>query len=111
MPSHAGLVAGRWAALTLAEQLGNVGSEVDRAIAAWGTRRPDRFEKALDRALDLFDLTAGDDRWAGHRRREILRAREEFCRLFFEDAPPAEAARTLSSYFLRFAMLARRRSI
>jgi len=110
MTSHAELAAGRWRALTLAEQLAHVGSEVDRAIVAWEAHRPDRFEKALTRALELFDLTARDDRWRGHRRREILRSREEFCRLFFEDDPPTGAARTLSEYFLRFAVLARRRS-
>ena len=110
MTSHAELAAGRWRALTLAEQLAHVGSEVDRAIVAWEAPRPDRFEKALARALELFDLTARDDRWRGHRRREILRSREEFCRLFFEDHAPSGAARTLSAYFLRFAVLARRRS-
>ena len=110
MTAHPGLAAGSWAALPLAEQLAHVGSEVDRAIAAWAARRSDRFERALARALELFDLTARDDRWRGHRRREILRAREEFCRLFFDDDEPADAARTLSGYFLRFAVLARRRS-
>ena len=110
MTSHAELAAGRWRALTLAEQFAHVGSEVDRAIVAWEAHRVDRFEKALARALELFDLTARDDRWRGHRRREILRSREEFCRLFFEDHPPSGAARTLSAYFLRFAVLARRRS-
>jgi hypothetical protein len=108
MTSHTGLAAGRWAALTLAEQLANVGSEVDRAISAWAARRSDRFDRALARALELFDLTARDDRWRGHRRREILRSREEFCRLFFDDDPQPVAARTLSAYFLRFAVLARR---
>jgi hypothetical protein len=110
MTSHAELAAGRWRALTLAEQLAHVGSEVDRAIVAWEGHRRDRFERALARALELFDLTARDDRWRGHRRREILRSREEFCRLFFEDDPPPGAARTLRDYFLRFAVLARRRS-
>ena len=110
MTGHAALAAGRWSTLTLAEQLANVGSEVERTITAWETRRTDRFDKALTRALELFDLTAGDDRWRGYRRREILRSREEFCRLFFDDDPPSGAARTLSAYFLRFAVLARRGS-
>ncbi len=109
MTIHVGLAAGRWAALSLAEQLANVGTEVDRAIAAWEARRTDRFERALARALELFDLTAGDERWRGPRRREILRAREEFCRLFFDDECAPGAARTLTDYFLRFALLARRR--
>jgi S-adenosylmethionine:diacylglycerol 3-amino-3-carboxypropyl transferase len=108
--SHATLAAGRWATLTLAEQLANVGSEVDRAVTAWGARRMDRFERALARALELFDLTAADPRCRGHRRREILRAREESCRLFFDDEVPSDAVRTLQKYFLQFALLARRPS-
>jgi hypothetical protein len=73
-------------------------------LAAWegGAQRASRFERALARALELFDLTARDDRWRGHRRREILRAREEFCRLFFGDQAPSGAARTLNGYFFHF---------
>jgi hypothetical protein len=108
MTGHAALATGGWNTLTLAAQLANVGSEVDRAVAAWTAQRSDRFERALARALELFDLTARDDRWRGHRRREILRAREEFCRLFFDDDVPSRAVRTLQEYFLQFALLARR---
>lgn len=102
MPGHGTLAAGRWRTLAIAEQLANVGSEVERAIRAHEAGRMPRFERALDRALELFDLTAADDRWRGPRRREVLRAREEFCRLFFGD-PPAGSARGLQEYFLRFA--------
>lgn len=109
MTSHVALAAGRWTALTLAEQLANVGSEVDRALAARAAHQSDRFDGALRRALELFDLTVADDRWRGHRRREILRAREEFCRLFFDEQSPAAAGPTLSKYFLQFALLARKR--
>jgi len=34
MTIHVGLAAGRWAALSLPEQLANVGAEVDRAVKA-----------------------------------------------------------------------------
>ena len=54
------------------------GSEVDRAIRAYNAGNRNRFDGALARALELFDLTAADDRWRGARRREILRARSEF---------------------------------
>lgn len=77
---HAG-AAERWPTFTLVEQLAHVGSEVDRAIRAFEAGKQDRFELALARALELFDLTAADARWRGLRCREILRAREEFCRL------------------------------
>lgn len=90
------------------EQLAHVGSEVDRAIRAHASGRRARFEAALARALELFDLTAADDRWRGPRRREILRAREEFCRLFFDDTVSPDSAAGLSRYFLAFAVAARR---
>ena len=104
------LAGGRWRTLTILEQMGNIGSEVERAIRAHDAGRGDRFERALERALELFDLTAADDRWRGPRRREILRAREEFCRLFFESEPPPGAAESLKRYFLAFATAARRLS-
>ena len=96
-----------WARLELVEQLGNVGSEVDRAIRAHEAGRHDRFESALERALELFDLTAGDPRWRGHRCQEIKRAREEFCRLFFDPDVPPDSPPGLRRYFFGFAWAAR----
>jgi hypothetical protein len=104
---HTELAAGRWSTFSLANQLAHVGSEVERAIRAWETGS-DRFDRALDRALELFDLTIRDERWRGHRRREILRTREEFCRLFFDDDYSPDSARGLRNYFFHFAVLARR---
>ena len=96
-----------WPRLELVEQLGNVGTEVERAIRAHRAGRADRFESALARALELFDLTAADPRWRGHRCQEILRAREEVCRLFFDPDVPPDSARGLSRYFFGFAWAAR----
>ena len=104
---HTQAAAGRWAGLTLVEQMANVGSEVERAIRARERGREARFERALDRALELFDLTAADPRWRGPRRREILRAREEFCRLFFADDVLPHLRAGLRKYFLQFAVAAR----
>jgi hypothetical protein len=99
-----------WKRFSIVEQLANVGSEVDRTIRAHQTGNTTRFNNALDRALSLFDLTAADPRWAGHRRREVLRAREDFCRLFFEPDPPAASAEGLRRYFLAFGVAANARS-
>jgi hypothetical protein len=52
--------ARRWPALTLMEQLAHVGSEVERAIRAHSSGKQSRFDLALARALELFDLTATD---------------------------------------------------
>lgn len=106
--SHETLFAGRWHALSLSEQLGNAGSEVERAIRAWRGGNTDRFQSASARALELLDLTAEDNRWRGHRRREILRARAEFCALFWDDEVLPNSAESLSRYFLHFASRARR---
>jgi hypothetical protein len=109
-PVHSGLAAGRWRSLTLVEQLAHVGSEVERTLRARDQGLTDRFDRAADRALELFDLTATDDRWAGARRREILRAREYFCRVCFGDDAEVDAPDYLRRYFLQFATAARARS-
>jgi hypothetical protein len=107
-PGHAAQAL-RWQRFSLVEQLANVGSEVERAIRAHEAGKRERFENAEARALALFDLTAADDRWRGPRRREILRAREEFCRLFHDSSVPADSADGLRRYFLAFAVAARQR--
>lgn len=101
--------ATRWGTYTLMEQLAHVGSEVERAIRSHASGKRERFDSALDRALELFDLTAADRRWSLHRRREILRAREEFCRLFFDETTSPTSADGLRRYFLAFAVAARSR--
>lgn len=105
---HVQAAAGRWAHLSLVEQMAHIGSEVERTVRAHESGREDRFESALTRALELFDLTGADHRWRGPRRREILRAREEFCRLFFDPDVPAGSGAGLRRYFLYFAVAARR---
>jgi len=93
--------------MPLMEQLGNIGSEVDRALRAHALGRRDRFEHAFDRALELFDLTATDPRLVLHQRREVLRAREQFCRVFFDETAEPDLGEYLSKYFLQFARAAR----
>ena len=71
------MAAGRWWELTLAEQLGHVGSEVSRTLL-WRARNAGIAQGAMERALELIDLTLDDPR---HRRsvcrlREIARTRE-----------------------------------
>ncbi len=83
---------------------------MERAIKAHDAGRVERRDAAVNRGLELFDLTAADDRWRGVRRREILRAREEFCALFWSDTEQPGAGVSLSRYFLHFAVAARRAS-
>ena len=106
-PLHPRLAAGRWFELTLMEQLGNIGSEVGRASRAKSLGNGERFAGALDRALELFDLTLADKRWQG-RLKEIARAREGVCDFLVGDNEFGSTAESLDRYFLPFAMAARR---
>ncbi len=100
--------AARWGRFTLAEQFAHVGSEVERTFRAQEADNLPRRDLALARALELFDLTAADPRWAGPRRREILRAREGFCECLLAGDVPASSVAGLRRYFLAFAVRARR---
>ena len=99
----------RWRQFSLAEQLGNVGSEVDRAIS-WRRRgEPERSARAFERALELFDLTISDVRWrTGRRLRELTRARELLCEAYLR-GHDASSLDSLSRYFYHFAYAARLR--
>lgn len=105
-PIHKELAAGRWYKFTLFEQLGNIGSEVIRARRAQGTDAA-RFQSAVDRALELFDLTLADPRWRG-RLREIGRAREVFCDAVYGGKEYNSSLSDLQRYFDHFAIAARR---
>lgn len=106
---HRQLAAGRWWELTLAEQLGNVGSEVSRALR-WRQRNPALAQGALERALELFDLTLADPRHRARpgRLRELARAREVVADHFSAAPTFAGDAAALQRYFDAFALAARR---
>jgi hypothetical protein len=89
------------------EQLGNIGSEVGRASRAKALGNEQRLAGALDRALELFDLTLADPRWRG-RLKEIARACEVVCDVLVGDNEYGSTAESLDAYFLPFAMAARR---
>ncbi len=103
---HKELASGRWHQLPLGEQLGNIGSEVGRA-RRWQGKDEKIFQGAVERALELFDLTLGDPRWKG-RLKEIARAREVFCDTVFGDREYASSLEDLEQYFFHFALAARR---
>ena len=105
-PRHAGLAAGRWQQLSLAEQLANVGAEVGRMHRRRGTGEP-ISRAAFERALELLDLTLADPRWRG-RRKEIARAREVLCDAALGGREYGATLEDLDRYFLAFAVLARR---
>ena len=91
----------KWARIGILEQMGNISSEVGRAIAS--RDNPTRRDGAIERAIDLFAATAACH--SGLRLREILRARDEFLSLFYGDSTDYEG---VQRYFHQFALAARR---
>lgn len=90
----------RWQSLTIFEQMDNIGSEVGRAFAAQRRGDTAAMTSAWRRGLDLLDATAEQlARQKSPKLREVLRARELFSGM--EDE-------SLESYFMWFAMAARR---
>ena len=92
----------RWHSLSLAEQLGNIGSEVGLA-AKWQGRDVASFWGAVSRALDLFDLTQEDTRWS-RRRKELDRARETFADAVLGGREYQSNLKDLEKYFMLFAL-------
>ena len=98
-----------WAQKTIFEQMGNIGAEVGRTIAARNAAKEDRFEAALARAIDLFDATIEElAEQKAPRLKEVLRAKYQFLSLFFAKTR-TEDAKGLENYFMQFAIAARLR--
>jgi len=105
---HKNLVVGRWFELSFAEQMGNIGSEVGRAVARQKRGDDEQKEKALERAFELIDLTAADPRWRRFSRlKEIMRAREILADLFYGDNMYRDTPEKMEKYFFEFALAAR----
>ncbi len=86
---HKNLAAGRWFELSLSEQLGNIGSEYNRAIAAKRRGDQERYQNACDRTLELCELTLDDQRWRGKPAlKEICRLNEEVARTLIDEQQP-----------------------
>jgi hypothetical protein len=105
---HRDLAGGRWWQLSVAEQLGNIGSEISRA-ARWTGRNDELARGALERALELIDLTLDDPR---HRRslcrlRELARTRELVIDFFDGPNQYRSTAAGLQKYFDAYALAAR----
>lgn len=92
----------RWQSLTFYEQMGNIGSEVGRAMNAIRHGDEQALQGAYFRGLDLIDTTVKRLTNSG-RRRELLRLREQLS----EAIETKTVDQKLDDYFTTFALLAR----
>ena len=81
---HKNLADGSWSKLSFAEQMANVGSEVERTIKWKNKNKPERSRLAFFRALELMDFTI-TDKDNINRLGELCRTREVLVDYFFAD--------------------------
>lgn len=94
----------KWAAMTIFEQMGNIGSEFGRALNAKSRGDEQSLEGALYRGLDLFDETIEVlAKQKSSRLREVLIARDQFTESIITDKQDSK----LDDYFMQFAIAAR----
>jgi len=105
--AHKTLAAGRWLTFSPFEQLGHVGSEIDRAVYWSRAGKSDHTFAAVDRALELLDLTIADPRWR-RRLKELLRARDVVADRFYGTNEYHTNDASLQRYFFQFALAARK---
>lgn len=94
----------QWKQFSLAQQLGNIGSEVNRAICWKDKGDIKKVNGSAERVLELIDLTITDKRWS-NKLREILFLREVFCDYFFNLSNYNVTTQQLKNYFLPFALI------
>lgn len=103
---HKDLASGRWFTLTAMQQLGNIGSEVERSLRWEKKGEIENRDQAIYRTLDLIDLTVEDPKWEG-RLKELLRMREVLCDYFFSDNTYSVSPEKLQKEFLYYGIAAR----
>jgi hypothetical protein len=103
---HKELAAGRWYSFSLAKQLGNIDSEVGRALSWQQRGNAEHCIRAVERALELLDVTLADARHRG-RLRELAGLREALVDYFYADNRFSSTPDRWRSYFTAFAAAVR----
>ena len=104
---HKELANGRWAKMSLAEQMANVGSEVSRALNWQKKDKKELSQRAVNRALDLIDMTiASVKKYA--RLKELFRVRESLVDFFYGTNEFGSSELLWRKYFDHFVYLARK---
>ena len=102
---HKNLSPKKWFKKSLAEQMANIGSEVERTII-WKNKKDKKYQQlAFERALELIDLTKLDPK-NRRRLRELCRMREILCDWYFDNEYKS-TDKSWQNYFMAFNYLAR----
>lgn len=105
--AHKKYLTRNWRKLSLAEQLGNIGSEVNRAIYWRESNEPKYAATSLYRALELLDFTIVNLKCRSSLK-ELLRLREVLCDFCLHLGQYEISPLMLQRYFFPFALKARK---
>jgi len=104
---HKELAAGRWAEMSFCEQMANVGSEIERAIN-WKEKNNAQYsQKALERALELLELTINTAPKKSYLK-ELTRTREVILDFFMGKNTYNINVLSLKKFFYYFGVNARK---
>ncbi len=106
-PQHKDLASGRWSRMSLIEQMANIGGEVERALNWRARNNPAYSRRAVERALELIDLTVEKIKNFA-RLKELTRVREAIVDYFFGENQFASSDMLWKKYFHNFTYAARR---
>lgn len=104
---HKSLAAGRWAEMSLSEQMANIGSEVSRALN-WKRKNNEKYcLKSVVRALELLTLTIDSVTVKSHIK-ELTRLREAILDYFYGGNEFCSTEVLWEKYFNHFNLAARK---
>lgn len=104
---HKELAAGRWRQMPFAEQMANIGSEIERTLNWRAKNNSDYARRAFERALELMDLTL-ENAQGFARLKELARTREAMVDYFDGTNRYGSTETSWRRYFLPFTYAARR---
>jgi len=94
---------GEWRKKSLAEQMANIGSEIERSIK-WLNKNKEYSELAFYRAIELFNLSICDPK-NKNRLKEIIRAQEIFSDDYLNNKLDQKNKKSWQNYFMGFNYL------
>ncbi len=103
---HKELAQGRWAKMSLSEQMANIGSEISRAIH-WKKKNNEKYShNSVNRALELISLSIDTVSMKSHIK-ELTRLREAIKDYFYGDNEFSSTDISWQTYFDHFNYAAR----
>ena len=102
---HKTMADNRWADLSFAEKMGNIGSEISRARSADERNDTERRNKSLDRANELVQLTVSG---LDNARAKELGFMHHALASIRDNTQSVISLRAIEQYCLPFAILARK---